>query len=278
MATYRDFLVRASGRRPLDVLIDRRLVEREAARLKLSVTEAAIAEAVGRVWDSYLERLNGDEGRFVAELKIGGFEREEFRSNLRDQARQELLAQAVCRATRVITEELLRARFQSDFGESGDQVEVRHIFLSASRLRADLISEGTPAEELGPARLESLCRERLEEVLERLESGEPFDVLAGKYSHDFAAQATGGQLANYNYRAYGADFATAVRGAEVGIPIGPVQTESGFHVIEVTSRVHTEFAEIRETLRQRMQAEAATPTEIQTLIDQLRAKVKIETY
>jgi parvulin-like peptidyl-prolyl isomerase len=278
MQAYRDYLFRISGRRPLETLIDRHLIKLEAERLKVSVLETDVEAAQKVKWASYLLRYNGDESRFVKDLETGGFQQADYIQNMRDDARHELLAQAVVRATRTVTEEMLLARFSLNYGERGDLVEVRHIFLSAARMRSDLLAQGIAKEELGPAQLEERCKSRLAEVLERLESGEEFAKLAGLYSHEFAAKGNGGMFANYNYRAYGEDFATAVRKASVGEPFGPVQTEAGFHIIEVTSRTHTEFEDVRTALRTEIEEGVAEMTEIQALIAKLRDGVTVETY
>ena len=278
MEAYRDHLVLVSGRRPLDTLIDRRLIENEAKRLNLEVQESEVTEAVTLSWDSYLLRLDGEEERFVDELTQSGYAKAEVLRNLENQARHNLLAAAVCLNSREVTDEFIEEHFQSRYGQNGDLVEVRHIFLSPARLKADLISQGTPAVELGAIRLDALCVERLEEVLERLEGGEEFGALAAIYSHEFAAKASGGLFSNYNYRAYGEVFADAVRAAEVGVAAGPVRTDSGFHLIEVVSRVHTELDDVREELRAELLLATPEQSELQALVERLRAAVEIETY
>jgi len=278
MESYRDHLVLVSGRRPLETLIDRMLVEKAAKERQLVVPESAVTEAVTQSWDSYLLRLDGDEERFVEELRQNGYTKAEVLQNLRNQARHNLLAEKLCLDSRVVTDERIEEHFQTQYGQNGEAVEVRHIFLSPARLKADLIREGTPATELSTARLDALCVEKFEEVVDRLEGGEEFEALAAIYSHEFAAKATGGLLSNYNYRAYGEVFADAVRAAKVGEPAGPVRTDSGFHLIEVVSRVHTELEDVREELRQKLLLATPEQPELQALVEGLRASVEIETY
>ena len=275
---YGRFLVEKFGREPLQELIDRHLLAREAERLEITVTEAEVEAAVENAWQSFLQRARGDEEALIKDVERNGFTLEEYRNRLRGEARDELLAQALCLATRVITEEDLRARYARDYGDDGNRVEVRHLFMNPARLRADLIAEGVPTSKLSSIELDRRLRAAITESLERIRAGEDFAAVAAETSHDIAAPITGGALANYDYRAYGEPFANAVRAAEVGVPVGPVKTTAGYHVIEVTARTYTSFEEAEAALRETLTTEPADYAEVEALRERLRAAVKIETY
>ncbi len=75
--------------------------------------------------------------------------------------------------------------------------------------------------------------EETRRVLERLANGEDFTALAAEVSADPGARGNGGNLGFLTADQMPEPFAEAVFAAAVGDLIGPVQTEYGFHVIQV---------------------------------------------
>lgn len=74
-----------------------------------------------------------------------------------------------------------------------------------------------------------------EAALERALAGEDFAELARELSVGPSAP-NGGDLGCTDPSGFVAEFADAIRAAEVGVPTGPVETEFGWHVILVRSR------------------------------------------
>lgn len=83
-----------------------------------------------------------------------------------------------------------------------------------------------------------------EDVLERLEEGEDFGDVARDVSTDTESAEGGGDLGEFGRGQMVEPFADAVFGAEVGEVVGPVQTDFGFHVIEVTSLASESFEDV----------------------------------
>ncbi len=71
------------------------------------------------------------------------------------------------------------------------------------------------------------------EVLAELQAGADFAALARERSLDLTARSNGGELGFFAREEMVAPFAEAVFGADVGAILGPVQTDFGYHVIEV---------------------------------------------
>lgn len=69
-----------------------------------------------------------------------------------------------------------------------------------------------------------------QDVVARLEAGEPFADVAIEVSTDGSA-ASGGDLGCADPAQYVPEFSEAISTAEVGVPTAPVQSEFGFHVI-----------------------------------------------
>jgi peptidyl-prolyl cis-trans isomerase C len=107
-------------------------------------------------------------------------------------------------------------------------------------------------------------REQAEEVKGQLEDGGDFAQLAKEFSQDPGSAEQGGDLGCLGRGETVPDFEDAVFSAEQGEILGPVETEFGYHVIEVT--------DIRE--------EATQPlSEVETQIrDQLTTEAQAEEF
>jgi hypothetical protein len=85
-------------------------------------------------------------------------------------------------------------------------------------------------------------------ILDRLEGGADFAELAASESTDTASGANGGNLqcalSNTFEDTYVPEFVEAALAAEIGEPIGPVQSEFGYHVIVLRSSDQVDPAEL----------------------------------
>ena len=70
----------------------------------------------------------------------------------------------------------------------------------------------------------------------RLDTGEPFPVVAAEASRDAAARRAGGFVGRLRRAEMSEDIARAVFEAEVGRPFGPLRTEKGFSLFLVAAR------------------------------------------
>ncbi|PJF40019.1 MAG: hypothetical protein D6737_12570 [Chloroflexi bacterium] len=82
-----------------------------------------------------------------------------------------------------------------------------------------------------------------QDVIDALANGESFAALAQAISTDTGSGARGGELGWAPVRNYVEPFADAVRDAEIGSIVGPVQTQFGYHVIQVTAREEREMSD-----------------------------------
>jgi len=69
----------------------------------------------------------------------------------------------------------------------------------------------------------------------RIESGEDFAEIAGQYSKCPSGRA-GGALGEFGPGQMVREFDEVVFSGEVGKVLGPVKTQFGYHLIEITSR------------------------------------------
>jgi parvulin-like peptidyl-prolyl isomerase len=78
--------------------------------------------------------------------------------------------------------------------------------------------------------------EEAQDVIAALEAGESFSDLARSVSTDTGSGSQGGELGWSPITNYVKPFADAVREAEIGAIVGPVQSEFGYHIIQVRAR------------------------------------------
>lgn len=74
------------------------------------------------------------------------------------------------------------------------------------------------------------------DLLKRIEAGEDFGTLAAAHSACPSGQK-GGALGKFGPGQMVPEFDQAVFGGEVGVVQGPVKTDFGFHLLEVTERI-----------------------------------------
>lgn len=118
----------------------------------------------------------------------------------------------------VLREKLIEAiAAEQNIGETGPFVNARHILVDTE--------------------------EQAQDVLAALEAGESFAELARSISTDTGSGASGGDLGWSSVTSYVKPFADAVREAPIGEIVGPVQTEFGYHIIQVRAREDRELSE-----------------------------------
>lgn len=111
------------------------------------------------------------------------------------------------------------------------QVNVRHILISFD---PSLPAGQAPPPPTDEQKADALAR--AEAVLSALQDGEPFADLAAEMSNDTGSAARGGELGWASPDTYVGAFADTVREAELGAIVGPVETEFGYHIIQVNGR------------------------------------------
>jgi parvulin-like peptidyl-prolyl isomerase len=185
-------------------LIRSEVLRRAAEDQGVEVTD----EDVASQREELLSEVGGQEAldELLAQNNVS---EEELESNLRDQAITDAIA---ARLADDVSDEEVEQAFEDDAqNQYGEKVEVRHI-LTETRAQA-------------------------RDAIERIESGESFADVAQDVSIDTASAQNGGELGEIPEGATVPEFEEAAFGAEPGEIVGPVKSQFGFHVIEVTDRV-----------------------------------------
>jgi len=95
---------------------------------------------------------------------------------------------------------------------------------------------------------------------QRLDGGEDFAKVAREMSTDTSNAATGGDLGWFGRGRMVRPFEEAAFGAAIGQVVGPVQTQFGYHLIQVQEKraaMTAPFAEVQQAVRTRLAAERA---------------------
>lgn len=78
---------------------------------------------------------------------------------------------------------------------------------------------------------EKFCKE----LIEKINTGEDFAELAKAHSKCPSGR-NGGDLGNFGPGQMVPEFDRVVFNEDVGVPHGPVKTDFGYHIVEITSR------------------------------------------
>ncbi|WP_119072118.1 peptidylprolyl isomerase [Aggregatilinea lenta] len=109
------------------------------------------------------------------------------------------------------------------------QVNTRHLLFA---FNPDNPSDTTPPTDEQRADAQA----RAEAAMEALQSGEPFADLAKALSDDTGSASGGGSLGWSSPDAYDSAFADAAMNATLGEIVGPVESQFGYHIIQVLGR------------------------------------------
>ncbi len=79
-------------------------------------------------------------------------------------------------------------------------------------------------------------QEKCEGIKRQIEEGTDFAEMAKEHSQCPSGQRNGGDLGSFSPGQMVAEFDNVVFSQEMGMVHGPVQTQFGYHLIEITSR------------------------------------------
>lgn len=110
------------------------------------------------------------------------------------------------------------------------QVHVRHILIAFDPANTGQATAPATEEQKAAA------LEKANAALSALQDGEPFADLAASISNDTASAQRGGELDWQSPDGFVPAFADTVKTADLGVIAGPIETEFGYHIIQVLGR------------------------------------------
>jgi parvulin-like peptidyl-prolyl isomerase len=197
-------------------MIQQVLVNQEAKKAKISV-------AAGEV-DKRIDDLTTQFGGLAALRQAAeqeGYTMESLRKRLTDSMVAEKLVDKVT-SNLTVDEAAVRARYEADLATKYDQVHARHILVKtedeAKAIRAQLVG------------------------------GADFAKLAAEKSTDTSAKTNGGDLGSFGKGSMVAEFDTAVFAMKPNEISSPVQTQYGWHIIQLLERKTQTFEEVKDAI------------------------------
>ncbi|SIP89514.1 peptidyl-prolyl cis-trans isomerase C [Alkalispirochaeta americana] len=246
-------------RQVLDGLITRTVLETEAETQGIVVTDEQLSEALEQFRSQFPDRES-----YRAALEQQGFSEDLFEAEVLRQIAIETLINTRAFEGLTVDEATAREFYDAhpDYFERPEQVAARHILLSAE--------EGADKEQL---------RSRLGEIRQQLLDGADFGEMAREYS-DCPSSAEGGELGAFGRGQMVPSFEEAAFSLDAGELSDIVETQFGFHLVQVTERIPGRviaftdvLPEIEEFLLEDLQNEAA-----RNYVTSLREAAQIEEF
>jgi parvulin-like peptidyl-prolyl isomerase len=223
-------------------LINELLIKDRADRLALTVSEAEVKEAVGRLKQQY--GISTDE-QFEESLRSSGLTRAEMEARLRDTLITNKVFGRELRSREQLSDTELRERYnrEKDSFRLPERAHLREIVvLKPEAANANVEESHTRANEIAEA---------------ARKAGTDFGTLASTMS-DSGTKDKGGDLGEVAKGDLVAELDKAVFNAPPGSIIGPLETKSAWHIMKVEQRLPSEvpaFESVKDKLKQDASAE-----------------------
>ena len=213
----------------LSQLVLSEILEQWATDLSVEATEDDVAQER----KALVEQLGGEEA-FEQAVTESGLSPEDVTLQLRQRVLQEKIAAEVSGDVEVTDDEIATFYEENAATQYGDRATARHILVKSEK--------------------------EAEEILAEIEDGGDFAALAEERSTDTGSAPQGGELPEFGRGQMVPQFEEAVFAGQPGDILGPVETEFGFHIIEVLDlkpgqELEEASDEIRAQLEEQKQGE-----------------------
>ncbi len=156
---------------------------------------------------------------------------------------------------RLLTEKVSEAIAEESVSETEEQVHARHILIreiAAPETEGDAATDAN-ADEVETRTLEE-AKALADEIYARIQDGEDFADLAAEYSDDLSNAQDGGDLGWFARGRMVAPFEEAAFALAPGEVSEPVETQFGFHIIEVVEKDENRAKDESTIQQERLQA------------------------
>ena len=237
-------------------LAERKLLLAAAAKAKTAVPagelEAALQSEYGRA---------GGEEAFLEALKGMDISIDHVKKSVQETMLINKYLEGVAEAGSKVTEEDLRKAYEQDTTVD-KTASVRHILLLTQ-------------DKTDPEKAEQ--KKKIEDILARAKAGEDFAELAKQYSEDPGSKENGGLYENFPRGQMVKPFEDAAFSVPVGQLSGVVETDFGYHILQVVDRQRESrtFEEARGEIESRLK-EGRQGSFVEDHIKELKDKAKFK--
>lgn len=228
---------------------------------------------------------DSSESEVIVESEVGNISKEELyeemKTSVGEQAIQILMIEKVLAKEYEVTDKEIDAEFKSskeEMGENFDQFLAQNNQTEESYkkvLRLNLLQEKALTDgvevsdeeiqqqydrqstELNARHILVADEETANKVKTELDGGADFAAVAEEYSTDPGSAANGGGLDWFGTGTMAPEFEEAAYGLEVGKVSDPVQSQFGYHIIEVTDKREVEGQPSLEDQKEQIRTELA---------------------
>lgn len=201
----------------IDSLIEEALIDSQAEKLMIYVTDDQLDEAI----DNRRQQQKMGQAEFEEALERQQETLANYRKIVRRSLRRNQVLDREIRSKIEIKEDSLKKLYGKEYSKIV-RVHARHILL---RLNAD-----APVEEADKV------RKKILELKKEIESGKSFEEMATLFSEDPTAKRNQGDLGFFKKQDMRKEFSDAAFALSPGAISDPVRTPFGFHLIEVLEK------------------------------------------
>ncbi|WP_445490639.1 foldase protein PrsA [Niallia sp. 03133] len=235
------------GSNILDSLIADKIVDLEAEKEKIKITEKEKKEEMNTLIASY-----GGEDAFNSALKSNSASK----SDIENQMERYLKIKKLLAPKIKITDDEIKSYFDENKANyaQAEQVEASHILVKDEKTA--------------------------HEIKKKLDDGADFADLAKEYSTDTGSKANGGELGYFGKGEMAPEFEEAAFSMKVNAISNPVKTDYGYHIIKVTGHKDAKDAKLEDHKEEIKEAllEQKLQTEYSTWLEQKKSDYKIKNY
>jgi len=210
---------REAEKRILDQLIDEKLVNQEADRLAITISEREIDMAVKDMQN----RNKMNDAQFAAALAEEGLTLQKYKEQIKRQMRKVRVIDQEIKSRIQVPQEEIDAYYEKHAEDFNAEPEVR-----IQQIRLIIPPESGEGEI-------NRIQAQAESILSKIKQGEDFNSLVGLYSQDPSASA-GGDMGTFKRGELLPaidEYAFSMKEGEVS-PV--IRTEGGFHIVKVLAR------------------------------------------
>ncbi len=243
-------LLRINGQQVLNQMINELLIEDEAKKQKIDVSEKELSEKFDEIKNQFV-----DEENFNNWLNSQGINLEEFKNQLRLTLLQDKL---IVKAKNIkVTDKEINDFFEQNRDKLGtpEQIRCRHILVKT--------------------------KEQADDLLVALSAGADFSVMAKAKSEDPASKDRGGDIGFFTKGMLLPEFEEVAFKLKVGEISQPVQTKLGFHIIKLEEKKPAQPAKLDKDMKKRIKnilLQNKISSELSGYLQELRQKAKIVVY